>query len=269
MMKKNNTTSTESEKEHNKGNLVNILVLLVGVISLILLSMNFISNYKFVSITNPISYREPIQEIKNNDPPKLEIEASSTSGTTEEKINVVTKIEDKCYNYLTFLQEIYNLRPLIEKGDNYSHIMTSITQYSLSNNIIQDNLDILSSNASLNMPKDYYLDQLRNSIKSLYKEANQSDYKIANFLSNLFFIRAIGERAIAKGGIDMAIYESEQALIKHDFTKALKHLNDINSKIQDFNQLKEQIAARVNMENAFQQIEKLLLEKVDCSIVSK
>lgn len=274
-MKKNSSTSStkEGEKEKYKNNLVKFLILLIGIISLILLSINFVTNYKSISVskadTHFINNPEQIQEVKQSEHSKLEASLSKNSDKNYEKVQVVTKIEDKCYDYLTLIKEIYNLRPIIEKGEDYSYIMTLISQYKIDNNMLIDNLAILNNNSSHNKPKDYYLNHFRSLIKSLYIENNHSNYKIINFFNNLFFIRTIAERAIEKGGIDMEIYESEQALIKYDFAKALQHLKNINSKLEDFNQFKEQLLSKVNIEFSLLQSEKLLLEKIDCSIVSK
>lgn len=239
------------------------LILTLGVVVLTALYINFQFSYKFSGISQKISELDSNQEkiislsrnIVPDQPPVIMQEAKP-----------VEPQHNYCNDLREFIQDYYLMKLSAQKGQDFSGQALNLNQYSIHSPELKGNIENLINLAPENRAPSYFKQNFHNLIRLLYKTQNDSKYFN---LRDYIFVRAIGERAINNGGLDGQVFLIEQALEQNNLTKVNEHLQDLQQDVLPLNIYKSEISNQLAIQECFENIENILLDKSNSNIVSK
>ena len=152
-----------------------------------------------------------------------------------------------------------------EKGNDFTAQILELNQYASIFPEIKPNLDNLIHLSPQNKAVSYYKLAFHNLIRDLYKKSD--DYRFFN-LSNYFFVRSIGERALKSDGLDRQVFLIEQALNQNNLQLAGEYLQELSLDIASLNKFKIDIKNQLVIQDALDNIEGILLNKSNSNIVT-
>jgi hypothetical protein len=264
----------EKKEKLNNKYLVFLLILLVGLAILILLSLNFTSTYKFKensnSINSKVIYKQDnlnekkhlAEEIKDN------VEAKVLD-TKKEIKNEVINMDNSCKALFEFVQDYYQLKLKVDEGANFTKELLDLNKYNINSEEINQSLKSLLAFSSANNKGEYFKAKFSSLIKDLYRLNTPSSNIISDFIRKMFFVRPIGDRAIANGGFDMEVALIEKSLKNDNLVEALVHINNILNVSDSLKKFKSELENKLAINEALIKLDNIILSKLECEVVGK
>ncbi|MGB4191134.1 MAG: hypothetical protein WBJ81_01100 [Rickettsiales bacterium] len=278
-----NNSTDQTPKKLNKALKFSFLFI-IGIAIFILLYINFQSIYKIKNILpqkseifNTIittsakkdtSYTNAKEAADNDLLEKPEVSNKNNNvNSTEDKIFSCLNQENiNCTALLSFTQDYYIMHSYATKGQDFSESLVKLQQYKINSEDLKQNLSYLMPLANKNNSIEYLSSKFAELIKLIYKNSRESTFLE---LSNYFLIRKINDRALKSDDLDNKIFIIEKALANNNLSSINEELQLINQNFNSFNIFKIEMDNKVKIESSMSSIEKILLSKPDCNIVSK
>lgn len=268
---------TQVKKDPNKKYIFLGVLSFIAVIIIILLSINF--NYKIKSTLNssqnnskspyinPVLPKISADTQVNNNNNLIEKEETKPNN----KNNQDKERESSCKQLLSFIQEYFNLKMKIAQSKNYTEELMKLKDYKIESVDVSNHLDELASLVDFNYSKEYFRDKFKPLIKEIYLNKYKDGAFLTQYIKQVFFIRPIGNRAIAKGGNDKEIVLCEKALYEGDLSKAIHHIKAINNSdnLINFIDFKTALENKLKIKENIEYLDKLFINKLNCSEVSR
>jgi hypothetical protein len=249
----------EPKTDKNKiTNITFISILCLGILAIILLSLNFKHQLKDTEQTP----KESILQQEESKPINI---ANETKDSTQKN----HQIDNSCKDMLSFIQDYYNMKIQAEEGSDFSYELIELNKYKIKSSEIQKHLDILADLAKLNAKQDSFKKQFNQLIRDLYTLDNSENNSFYNLLIKIIFIRPIGERAIANGGFDKEIALTEKALMSNDLNEAKLHIMNLPDKLESLKDLQIQIQNKLSINESIESLGKILISRIDCNEVKQ
>lgn len=279
-----NNSMDQTPKKSNKLLKLSFLFI-IGIAIFILLYINFQSIYKIKDIfphkseilntiitTYTKKYTshnsQDTQKSEANTPAeKLEVESNNHTDSIGSKPSSCPNQENiNCTALLSFTQDYYIMHSYAEKGQDFSESLAELDQYKINSEDLKLNLSYLMPLASKNNSIEYLRSKFDTLIKVIYQNSRESTFLELN---NYFLIRKINDRALKNDDLDRKIFIIEKALDNNNLSTIREDLKLINQNFNAFNIFKIEIDNKLKIESTMSNIEKILLSKPDCNIVSK
>lgn len=284
---KANKQSFEDSSPPKKKYRLIILSLILGIAVLISLYLNFQTSYqssesKSTIKANPSeaiitkntsipaqqnTYNEDKQQVIDSEKTQQVIDSKKTQQESEDTPPPSqAQCSQPCTALLQFTQDYFSLKTDLIMGNDFANQLINLTQYTIKSEDLKQSLINLLNLSKHNHNYRYFRDKFKGLIKPLYKHSKQF---FTIDLKDYVFIRKIDDRAMRHDDLDKVVFVVLQALENNDLISALKNLNELPQNVDFISLFKQEIEDQVDIENNIANIENILLNKPDCSIVSK
>lgn len=272
---KENKQSFEDSSPSRRNFHLMTLVFILGIAVFAALYLNFQTSYKSDQSsldTKESSLSEPRIDLKLSD---VNVESQQIhqsnkvlgqKQTDDSKTIVHSQCAQSCLPLLQFTQDYLLLKNYVLADDDFANQLTILMRYTVNSEELKQNLVSLLNLSKYNHSYKYFKEQFKGLIKPIYKYSKQL---FTVDVINYIFIRKINNRALESDDLDKIVFLISQALENNNLISAYENLKKLPQDIESINVFSQEIENKINIQNNIANIENILLNKPDCSIVSK
>ncbi len=188
-------------------------------------------------------------------------EVATTAEQHIKKAEPLNNLSD-CLNLQIFIQEYYSLKLIASQGADFTPQLLELAKYDVKIDKIKGLISKLLILSSVNRSEDYLKNQFQQIIKEIYAANSKG-----SFFNNMIFIRAIGDKALKKEGIDKYVELSVRALLNKDLVLALQSMGLIPNSTEALNHLKIEIKNKLIIKDILNEMDQLFINNLNCKIV--
>lgn len=244
-----------------------IIVFLLFVVIAAVLYINFQFNYKFVGIDQKISELNNAKQVSNVTktvyPKQQIVEQPDKPDEPAPKSN-----QNNFYAQLfEFTQDFYLMKENIDKGNDFSIQALELSKYDFASTELKNNISQLISLGTQNISINLLQAEFRKLIPSLYK-TESSDLGLFSLKSHIL-IRAIGERALKKDGLDRDVFLIEYYLAQNNLKQVAEIIKNLSGDAPELSIFIEHVNNRLAIQDNLNNIEMILLNSSNSVIESR